>query len=193
MGYEEDAKELMEKFKSQFSQTQNQTQNINLSEIYKKENEGEQIKSVNQNDILNTMNSSNLPTDQSPPDQDISNVINSQNSQSTDQSPPDQEISMVVNNIQSESQPSASIPSGANVCPQCKLIHPPLKPGQKCPNVSEDLTSFGLDDASVNKFIVNMRDIVISQLEKKGIKDGSKFFQFAIIESMKLLEAYNEQ
>lgn len=200
MSYEEEAKELMKKFKLQFSQ-QSQTQNVDLSKMYNKDDqdpiqEQDDISKMIQSFNLSGDQSSNLPTDQSPSNQDIPNVIdNSQNHQSTDQSPPDQDVS-IVTDIQNESQTSplnTPVPMGAHVCPQCNTIHPPLRPGEECPNTLKDVSGFGLDDSSVNKFLVDIRNMVISQLNKKGIEDGSKFFQFAIVELMKILETYNEK
>ena len=195
MGYEEEAKELMKKFKLQFTQTQNQMQNVDLTEMYNKEDQNIKPQPVSQNDISNIVQSSNfstdLPTDQSPIDN------NSQNNISTDQSPPDQDISIVTNSIQPTPQSTTytspvNVPPGAIVCPECNTIHPPLKSGEKCPNAKQDVSKYGLDDISVNKFVVDIRNIVVSQLDKKEIKDGRKLFQFTIIELMKILEGYNE-
>ena len=97
---------------------------------------------------------------------------------------------------------AASVPGGAptpaqmpDACKQCGTMHPPVAAGQKCPLASvstEPSKSAGLDDVTVNKHLVEMRNIIITQISSKGIKDGKKFFQYAIIELVKVLEAYNE-
>jgi hypothetical protein len=199
MGYEEEAKELMKRFKIQHEQ--NKTINFDLNKIYK-ESENKSILSRGPVETHNNISSitqlyDSGPIDQSPPDQSISNFPNKNiNNYSTDQSPPDQNISM-INNLPKPTYPttpsSLNVSTGGNVCPQCKTIHPPLKPGEICPNAPQDVSKFGLDDTSVNKFIVNIKNIVMSQLSKKGISNGEKFFQFAIIELMKILEGYNEK
>lgn len=220
MGYEDEAKELMRKFKLQYQQTQKQSPDFDLNKMYEKsEQKKPSIEPSGGDDISKMIQTySNGATDQSPPDQSMGNFLNdSVNSQSTDQSPPGQRVDdIIVNDTvisqstdqsppgqkvisptlpQSASAPNLSdmnVPAGSNVCPQCKTIHPPLRPGEKCPNASRDVSKFGLDDTSVNKFIVDIRNIVLSQLSLKGITDGKKFFQFAIIELTKVLEGYNE-
>lgn len=81
-----------------------------------------------------------------------------------------------------------------DICPQCKTMHPPLRPGEKCPNagVDEAVKSTGVDDAIINKHLVDLRNIIMSQLTAKGIKDGKKFLQYSVIELTKALENYNE-
>jgi len=80
------------------------------------------------------------------------------------------------------------------VCPECKTMHPSLKPGQKCPNagVGDQVSDSGLDDAIINKSLVDLRNIIIANLNAKGIKDGNKFLQYSVIELTKALEKYNE-
>lgn len=82
-----------------------------------------------------------------------------------------------------------------DVCKQCGTMHPPVPVGKKCPLASvtsEPSKSGGLDDVTVNKHLVDMRNIIMAQIAKKEIKDGRKFFQYAIIELTKALEGYNE-
>jgi hypothetical protein len=96
-----------------------------------------------------------------------------------------------VINIPPSNPPPASVPTG-NVCQQCKTIHPALRMGEKCPMAPDEVSDYGLDSVSVSKFVVNIKNMIISQMDKKEIKDGNKFFQFTIIELMKILESYNE-
>ena len=99
------------------------------------------------------------------------------------------------------SQPVPSSPENtpmpakrADVCPHCKSMHPPLNPGESCPNagIGEVGTKVGIDDTFINKHLVDMRNIIISNMTSKNIKDGKKFFQYAIIELTKALEVYHE-
>ena len=82
-----------------------------------------------------------------------------------------------------------------DVCKECGTMHPPLAAGQKCPNASVAATPNdpnAIDDATINKHLVDMRNIIMTQIGSKGIKDQKKFFQFAVIELTKALEGYNE-
>ena len=125
---------------------------------------------------------------------------------------PDQTPENPVNSVRpmdftiKESQPSmlSSTPTSMSsstpgatpgICSQCGTMHPPLQPGQKCPLVSiasDTSISSGIDDATINRHLVDMRNIIIAQISSKKIKDGKKFFQYAIIELAKALESYNE-
>ncbi len=85
------------------------------------------------------------------------------------------------------------IPTG-NTCSQCNMVHPPLRPGEKCPNaVAKALTQEG-DDISVdvNKYLVNLQNILMSQIDAKKIKDIKKLFGNITIEVTKFLESYTE-
>ena len=87
---------------------------------------------------------------------------------------------------------NSTIPLGA--CQYCKTIHPPLRAGEKCPNagMGSDAQKHNIDDSIINKKLVDLRNIIISQMSKKNIKDGQKFFNYAIIELTKSLENYQE-
>ena len=65
-----------------------------------------------------------------------------------------------------------------NVCPDCNTIHPPIQPGQKCPNSSiEQQTGIKIDDSQVNQFLVQWRNIILSKIAELGIEDWMKEFQ----------------
>lgn len=85
------------------------------------------------------------------------------------------------------------IPTG-NECPQCGMMHPPLRSGEKCPNaafkaMSEESEDFSLD---IRRYLANLQNILMSQIDKKGIKDVKKLFQNITIEITKYLEGYKE-
>jgi hypothetical protein len=59
-------------------------------------------------------------------------------------------------------------------CPQCGLIHPPLAPGLKCP-LSKDKNSNG-EVIDSSDFLVQIKNIVVSKIQTKDIKDSKKVF-----------------
>jgi hypothetical protein len=75
-------------------------------------------------------------------------------------------------------------------CPECGLIHPPIASGLKCPMAKDKTSSGELIDAS--DFLVQMKNIVISKIQSKGIKDYKKVFTSLLIESIKFLDQYKE-
>jgi len=90
---------------------------------------------------------------------------------------------------------SAPMPAQrADMCPHCNSMHPPLNPGESCPNagIGEVGVRVGIDDTVINKHLVDMRNIIIANMTSKNIKDGKKFFQYAIVELTKALEVYHE-
>jgi type VI protein secretion system component Hcp len=88
-----------------------------------------------------------------------------------------------------------NIPTGLQLCKECNTIHPPLPPNERCPNAGlpqKDQKRFNISDDNINRYITNLKNIIISNLSKKNIKDGSKFFQHIIINITKIIEDYNE-
>ncbi len=77
-------------------------------------------------------------------------------------------------------------------CPQCGIMHPPLPAGQKCPVRPVEVKEAGITTDMVTKLTIDLRNIAISQIESKGIKDGNKLFKHLTIEFIKILEAYSE-
>jgi hypothetical protein len=85
------------------------------------------------------------------------------------------------------------VPTG-NVCPQCNMVHPPLRPNEKCPNATAKALVEESDDITIdiNKYLTNLQTIMISQIQSKKIKDVKKLFENITIEITKYLEAYKE-
>jgi len=85
------------------------------------------------------------------------------------------------------------IPTG-NTCPQCDMMHPPLRPGEKCPNAMAKALREESDDPTldVNKYLTNLQTILMSQISKKGIKNVRKLYENITIEMTKFLEEYTE-
>lgn len=142
----------------------------------------------------------------------INKIIQPQaNQMSTDQSPhlaqqsafpqgPDQSPANPVNSVRPMGTPISkdkqTKPSyDPNACRQCGTMHPPLPAGAKCPNasiISSTEKDAGLSDVFINKTLVDLRNIILAQMASKKVKDGKKFFQYAIVELTKSLEQYNE-
>jgi len=78
----------------------------------------------------------------------------------------------------------------ANECPQCGIMHPALQPGETCP-----LTPIKDKEGNViefDDFLRQLKDIITSQIQSKGLKDQKKLFGGAIVEMTKFLETYKE-
>lgn len=86
----------------------------------------------------------------------------------------------------------APIPTG-NVCPECNMMHPPLM-GKKCPNAVVKAMMEEGDEivVDVNKYLVNLQNILMSQIDSKKIKDVKKLFENITLEIAKFLEEYKE-
>ena len=143
---------------------------------------------LSKNNNFSNVNNINEETDQSP-------HLHTRQTLPTgpDQSPPDPVNS--VRKMQSNDKKNYVTFKDPNACRQCGVIHPPIREGEKCPNasiISNKEIEAGIDDIIVNKNLVNMRNIIISQMSNKGIKDGKKFFAYAIVELTMALERYNE-
>jgi hypothetical protein len=80
-----------------------------------------------------------------------------------------------------------------NVCPQCNMMHPPLRPGEKCPNASMKIEKEGKEQSvDINKYLVSLRNILMSQIDCKGSQDVDKLFKNITLEVTKYLEGYKE-
>lgn len=98
----------------------------------------------------------------------------------------------VLNELQTQvaSTPPVSAAPSQGQCPQCNLFHPPIPPGEKCPNAPVKVE--GISEIQVNEIVVKVKDILASQLEQKGVKDFNKFSGGLIVELMKYCEGYKE-
>ena len=81
---------------------------------------------------------------------------------------------------------SGSLP----ICPQCGMMHPPLKTGEHCPNAPEK-TKDG-DVISFEHLFTQIKAICISQIKSKEIKDVNKLFAKVILVLTKEIENYKE-
>jgi hypothetical protein len=101
------------------------------------------------------------------------------------------ELQKLASTISIKPPPNRSIPTSLGVCPQCKLIHPPLKPGERCPNAKVDIP--GISEADVGMFMASMKNIIISNIEKNAIKNGKKLFQNLTMTVAQFMESYKEE
>lgn len=108
------------------------------------------------------------------------------------QGPVNESVPLTPGTITPAAGPSP-VPTG-NTCPQCNMMHPPLRPGEKCPNAVVKAMTEESEDKSVdvNKYLVNLQNILMSQIDKKKIKDVKKLYQNITIEITKYLEEYKE-
>jgi len=86
--------------------------------------------------------------------------------------------------------PPSPVPTSFGRCDQCGTFHPPLKDGQKCP-VAPIKSKEG-EPLDLNPFFAQLKNICVSQIEQKGIKNHDKLFQHVILEVTKSLENYHE-
>ena len=85
---------------------------------------------------------------------------------------------------------SNSMSSNFRTCPECGLLHPALKPGEKCPNAP--MKTSGGKKVDLSKFFKDLKNICSSQIETKKIEDPDRMFKKITIEIAKFLENYSE-
>ena len=127
------------------------------------------------------------------PHQKVGEILNREN-ESTEQGLMENISTKTVNpNILKPGPAPTPAPTTQGACGQCGMLHPPIPPGQKCPNAKIELKSEkDGKDVDINKYLVILRDIILSQIGLKGIKDPDKLFQNITIEITKYLEGYKE-
>jgi len=81
------------------------------------------------------------------------------------------------------------LPPGV-ACEQCGMIHPPLAIGEKCP-LAKPKDSDG-KNIEVGKFLNQLKNITVSQIQVKKIKNIDKLFSLILIHVTKYLESYKE-
>ena len=80
-------------------------------------------------------------------------------------------------------------------CPECGMSHPPLPQGEKCPNSSlealtakQSNTPVKITDQEFNKFLVSMKNILISQLHQIEVTNPQEIFRHLTLKIMEALE-----
>lgn len=119
--------------------------------------------------------------------ENTNNIINRRNTLQ------EQKIPQNINNNSFQQAPPPQPVQHLDTCPQCNKLHPPLRPGEECPMkpISEEKTG-GVSEQKISNYLVSLRNIIISNISKKQIKDGDKFFKYTILEITKIVEKYNE-
>jgi hypothetical protein len=117
-------------------------------------------------------------------------------SQGPDQTPADpvNSVRPMGSNINGKPPQPAGLKASSDSCPQCGMIHPPLQPGQKCPLAPVKVKGNNQEEKTVdiNRFLADLKNIIVSQSEQRGIKDIEKLFKNIIIEVTKYIEGYSE-
>jgi hypothetical protein len=103
----------------------------------------------------------------------------------------------VVNQIQSTpvNPNKYALETSFTGCPQCGMSHPPIPQGETCPNASiEKITSENsntpvkIKDQDFNKFLVSMKNILISQLDQIEVTNPQEIFKHLTLKVMEALE-----
>jgi len=100
-----------------------------------------------------------------------------------------EEVELQKITTQIKNTPLEGVKTTFSPCPECGLIHPPLRVGEKCPNAPVETGGKKID---LSKFFVDLKNIFVSQIEIKKIKDTNKLLAYLTIEVTKLLENYME-
>lgn len=80
---------------------------------------------------------------------------------------------------------------GSNIqCQECGFMHPPVQGGGSCPLVQKKDVQGNVID--VNPTLTSMKNILIANMQTKGIKDHQKFYRFIIVNLTKQIEQYKE-
>jgi hypothetical protein len=100
------------------------------------------------------------------------------------------EAQKIINQIKMQSGPPPGHPvqTTFSACPQCGIIHPPLRSGEKCP-----LAKVKNKDGKVidfEKFLADLKIMLISQFETRQIVNHEDVFKKIKMEVMKILEGY---
>lgn len=89
--------------------------------------------------------------------------------------------------------PPVQVASALPKCPTCGMLHPPNADGSPCANAPTASSGNVIDlDMEINKCLVTLKNIAVSQIQSKGIKNINKLLQYMTIEMTKLLEGYHE-
>ena len=104
------------------------------------------------------------------------------------------ELNTNTANIASTGGHPAQVTSALPKCSVCGLLHPPNADGSPCKNAPANVSGGNaIDlDMEINKYLVTLKNIAVSQIQSKGIKDVNKLLQYMTLEMTKLLEGYNE-
>lgn len=113
--------------------------------------------------------------------------------------PVDFQANKIVQNLNTQSiDPTKNaIRPSQGECPQCNTFHPPLGVGESCPMTTETSGITGeqipvMSDADINKYLVNLKNILMANIKTKELKDPGKLFQQVTLKVAEFLEGYKE-
>lgn len=108
---------------------------------------------------------------------------------------PAQQIPQNVHVEQKPFEPAPLEGQFGGACHECGLLHPPLQPGEKCPNAPIKVKCKDGKEKVVDptNFLSKMKDIIVSQMGQKQIEDSEKFFNYLTLELTKAMERYEEK
>ena len=105
---------------------------------------------------------------------------------------------MVLNELQNKPavvntgvNPS-QVPSSLPTCSVCGMLHPPNSDGSPCGNAPVTGGNVADLDMEINKYLMSLKNIAVSQIQSKGIKNINKLLQYMTIDINKLVDGYNE-
>ena len=84
--------------------------------------------------------------------------------------------------------PPGAIPTTFGSCSQCGIMHPPLRPGEMCPNAKFKTSTGKVID--FEKFLVDLKMILVSQFEIRKVTNSEDIFKQIKLEVMKIMENY---
>lgn len=76
------------------------------------------------------------------------------------------------------------------ICPQCGYAHPAIPTGSKCPLAKEKAPDGKVIEFEA--FFSSLKNILVSQIQKKNMTDTKKFLGNILMEITKISEAYEE-
>lgn len=101
----------------------------------------------------------------------------------------DLEAQVLINKIRAQAAMNPITPtSNLPVCPQCNLLHPPVRPGERC-----QLTPVKTKDGKTidfEPFLADLKIMMVSQFEIRKIVNPEEVFKKIKMETMKILEGY---
>lgn len=92
----------------------------------------------------------------------------------------------MIRNMGTSRPPDNSLRPTFEKCSQCSMFHPPLPPGQICPQAPVKIE--GINDQQINQMLATLKNIMVSQIKVHNITDGNKLLQGLIIHIMKFFE-----
>jgi hypothetical protein len=100
------------------------------------------------------------------------------------------EAQKIINQLKINSgpPPGQAIQTTFGACPQCGIMHPPLRQGERCPLATVKTKEGKVID--FEKFLADLKIMLISQFEIRKVTNHEDVFKKIKMEVMKILEGY---